>query len=124
MACVGAAVVHYGMKHHEAWAAAKGAVEGEGVHQAYAINNPPGALLWFCPNVLLPVSKLRLPPTRLLQQPSACGAPVCRDHPPSVTVGRTPQTGAMDAMGSATESVTAVSTDQPVASGLVNLTSE
>jgi hypothetical protein len=29
VACVGAAVVHYGMKHHEAWAAAKGAVEGE-----------------------------------------------------------------------------------------------
>jgi hypothetical protein len=25
---VGAAVVHYGMKHHEAWAAAKGAIEG------------------------------------------------------------------------------------------------
>jgi NAD(P)-dependent dehydrogenase (short-subunit alcohol dehydrogenase family) len=29
IACVGAAVVHYGMKNHEAWAAAKGAVEGE-----------------------------------------------------------------------------------------------
>ncbi|WIA21690.1 hypothetical protein OEZ85_000858 [Tetradesmus obliquus] len=27
IACVGAAVVHYGMKNHEAWAAAKGAVE-------------------------------------------------------------------------------------------------
>jgi hypothetical protein len=29
VACVGAAVVHYGMRHHEAWAACKGAVEGE-----------------------------------------------------------------------------------------------
>jgi hypothetical protein len=29
IACVGAAVVHYGIKHHEVWAAAKGAVEGE-----------------------------------------------------------------------------------------------
>jgi NADP-dependent 3-hydroxy acid dehydrogenase YdfG len=29
LVCVGAAVVHYGMKNHEAWAAAKGAVEGE-----------------------------------------------------------------------------------------------
>lgn len=28
IACVGAAIVHYGMKNHEAWAAAKGAVEG------------------------------------------------------------------------------------------------
>eukprot|EP00879_Flechtneria_rotunda_P003468 GHRR01003697.1.p1 GENE.GHRR01003697.1~~GHRR01003697.1.p1 ORF type:complete len:270 (+),score=99.72 GHRR01003697.1:443-1252(+) len=27
VACVGAAVVHYGIKHHEAWAAAKGAIE-------------------------------------------------------------------------------------------------
>jgi hypothetical protein len=41
--CVGAAVVHYGMRHHEAWAACKGAVEGE-THDSAA--GP--AAKWLC----------------------------------------------------------------------------